>query len=79
MERSAVVLHKEVNKFEVDEVMTDWWEDFCNLGPKSVQEYSFAFTPDPVTIITCHNTRLGEDMYQRRKHSDFPLLQTMVI
>ena len=79
MERSETLLHDEVHKYDADEVMTDWWEDFTNLGPKSVQEYSFAFCRDPMAIVTNHNTRLGEDMYQKRKHSGVLLLQTMVI
>ena len=74
-----MVLHKNVNKFDIQTVLDDWWEDLAALGPKSVREYSIAFCDDAPTLITLLNSRLGEDRYQRRKHAGAKVdIETMV-
>ena len=80
MENPDIILHKNTRKFEVAEYLEDFWDDLASLGPKAIKQYSLAFCTDPICPIVLTNTRLGEDMYKRRKHriSHEDLQETMV-
>ena len=80
VENPDIILHKETKKFEVAEFLEDFWDDLASLGPEAVKNYSVHFCIDPICVVTLINTRLGQDMYKRRRHqiSHSDLQETMV-
>ena len=62
-----MVIHANTIKVDVNEFLRDWWIDLMNLNADATRDYAFAFSNDPICIITLHNARLSEDSWVRQK------------